>query len=534
MRSSRVFFLFALFLLACEAPASIGATCNATSNCASPLVCRLGRCRGECVENRDCPIGARCLLDQADQGSCSVDVDDRCESGGQACPTGLICVGDQCANSCEGDTDCPADGLCRVADTTDVRFCFAPDRGDAGVRFDAGADASRDDGGDQERDGGLDAGADGGTCGPGGCGTALELCLGSEFACAIRADHSIVCWGLNDYGQLGDGLGTVPSTHEICDDGDCSSRPVRVQQAIGGELFAERLACAGRTACAYDSSGFVSCWGDASDWQSGSDPAGGLIAAQAVRVPGVRVTTGQRLMAGDRFLCAESTEGPSCWGYTYFGKLGAREPGGPEVVIGAGELFATGINVCFADGTAVSCRGNDVTGQLGPFGTGSSSTFVALEPFPAPVASLVGSGLSLCALAGTDVLCWGSQDCGAHGTSGTGYTRVATPVGAGRAYDALWGGTTSPRFCARTLEGEVDCWGSFVDLCDIGASSAVTRVPALDGARTVAVGYRNACAIDAVGVVRCTGDGRYGLLGRTASGEVEPSFEPVCIADSCP
>lgn len=78
-------------------------------------------------------MGSVCLLDATHLGSCSLEVDRRCESGGHGCPTGLLCVGDRCANTCTTDHDCPSDGLCRVADTTGQHFCFAPGRDDAGV-----------------------------------------------------------------------------------------------------------------------------------------------------------------------------------------------------------------------------------------------------------------------------------------------------------------------------------------------------------------------------------------------------------------
>lgn len=33
------------------------------SDCDTPLVCRLERCRRECARNRDCEIGSVCLFD---------------------------------------------------------------------------------------------------------------------------------------------------------------------------------------------------------------------------------------------------------------------------------------------------------------------------------------------------------------------------------------------------------------------------------------------------------------------------------------
>jgi hypothetical protein len=134
------FAVFALLLVACQSAPTPGAPCTRATDCASPLVCRFGSCRSECSANRDCPTGAVCLLDASHAGSCSLDIDTRCESGGHTCPTGLVCVGDRCANTCTTNADCPSDGVCRMAATTGVLFCFAPGRDmvDAGSPIDAG------------------------------------------------------------------------------------------------------------------------------------------------------------------------------------------------------------------------------------------------------------------------------------------------------------------------------------------------------------------------------------------------------------
>lgn len=146
---------FCVRLSACEAGAPLGTSCGSTSQCSVPLVCRLARCRAECRLNRDCPIGARCLLDQAGLGACSLDRDDRCESGGDACPTGLLCLTNQCVNTCTDMLGCPGDGECREVAAVGVSFCFASDRRDGGT---LPVDAGRDGGAGSGQDSGVDAG----------------------------------------------------------------------------------------------------------------------------------------------------------------------------------------------------------------------------------------------------------------------------------------------------------------------------------------------------------------------------------------
>ena len=41
-----------------------------------------------------------------------------------------------------------------------------------------------------------------------GISTATDISLGGEHSCAVMADDKVMCWGMNDWGQLGDGTTT--------------------------------------------------------------------------------------------------------------------------------------------------------------------------------------------------------------------------------------------------------------------------------------------------------------------------------------
>lgn len=103
----------ALVVLAgCQNAASEGAACARDGECGA-LVCRLGRCRAECAETRDCPLGAECLPG-ASGGSCALATD-RCTADAE-CPAPLVCGSDgQCRAACLSDADCTSDGHCVLA-----------------------------------------------------------------------------------------------------------------------------------------------------------------------------------------------------------------------------------------------------------------------------------------------------------------------------------------------------------------------------------------------------------------------------------
>jgi hypothetical protein len=118
-------------LFACESAATLGASCTRASECSSPLVCRLARCRTECAAARDCGPGQVCLINGAGEGACEIPAIDACSL---SCDPPLVCASGHCRVECAVDADCPeghgcASGACQRSDST-------PDAG--------GSDAARD------------------------------------------------------------------------------------------------------------------------------------------------------------------------------------------------------------------------------------------------------------------------------------------------------------------------------------------------------------------------------------------------------
>ena len=109
MRMRRAVLALAWIALGCQAQAAIGASCVRPSDCANPLTCSLGRCRPQCADSRDCPIGARCIGGDTLAPVCTLDTENHCDA--HVCPSPLRCVDDQCRTTCETHTEC-VDGEC--------------------------------------------------------------------------------------------------------------------------------------------------------------------------------------------------------------------------------------------------------------------------------------------------------------------------------------------------------------------------------------------------------------------------------------
>jgi alpha-tubulin suppressor-like RCC1 family protein len=152
---------------------------------------------------------------------------------------------------------------------------------------------------------------------------AVEIELGAVTACARRRDGSVVCWGGNAGGQLGDG------TH--------SPSPVPVPVVVVTD--AVEIDVGGQFACARRRAGTLTCWGLAPTWPAGLTDAVELAASESQacvrRATGAvvcvgttagdssSVTDAARIDVGVGVACARATSGPLvCWGTNSFGQLG--------------------------------------------------------------------------------------------------------------------------------------------------------------------------------------------------------------------
>ncbi|MCC7535493.1 MAG: hypothetical protein IT379_04745 [Deltaproteobacteria bacterium] len=134
---------------------------------------------------------------------------------------------------------------------------------------------------------------------------------GISHTCARRTDGSLLCWGLDERGQLGNGTGGS---------GVIEPSPVLV---MGGIVGVGGLGLGLAHSCALASGGGVACWGEASDGRLGDGepvPPRGFVPT-AVLVEGVTGALG--LTAGDAHACVRIGSGSlRCWGRNLSGQLG--------------------------------------------------------------------------------------------------------------------------------------------------------------------------------------------------------------------
>lgn len=155
----------------------------------------------------------------------------------------------------------------------------------------------------------------------GGITNAKHIAAGTSFTCAIDATGAVLCWGLNNLGQLGhtSGIGDQQCTSQS-QTYACNPTPTVVTNATS----AVQITLGAFHACFRSSSNTVGCWGDNSQGEIGNTSVGSATATVTVPtgLPGAIAD----IRAGvDYSTCAVTVSGGEvwCWGFDDWGQCGA-------------------------------------------------------------------------------------------------------------------------------------------------------------------------------------------------------------------
>jgi alpha-tubulin suppressor-like RCC1 family protein len=266
------------------------------------------------------------------------------------------------------------------------------------------------------------------------------------------ADESVRCWGYNDDGQLGDGVG--PDT-EIQ-----STAPVTVV----GLHDAVQITVGAKHACALRATHYVVCWGD-NEW---GQLASSRSVYLSVPVPAEGVGQARYVTAGDSHTCTIAMDRSArCWGYGAFGVTagGPTPMPVPRTVAGVSDVLAIsagGLHTCAIAGAErhIYCWGTNASGQLG-------NGQIDARPYHPPVSgtgltnvTTVDSGYqSTCATTSTHVYCWGYNSNGELGNETPYDNPTGTPVVVKDIVGPIAVSAGEDDACAATAEA-LYCWGS--------------------------------------------------------------------------
>lgn len=346
-----------------------------------------------------------------------------------------------------------------------------------------------------------------------------RVAAGDGFACALRDDGTVRCWGGNASGELG--LGCI---------GNGVAWPVPVPGITDARDVGIGMS---GTTCVVHEDGGVSCWGRSASGQLGPGVSA-ITHPTPWRVQGV--TNAIAIAVGFQLVCALTTDGTVvCWGENGAGGCGLGhtlaavcEPGevvGLDEVVSMDGTFAASCAVR-ADGTTW-CWGAQLGDTLG-VAMGSTGTPVWVSSLE-PAAEAVHSTYANCArlrppsMGGSgDVRCWGSNYEGTIGLPTMDASHSPTPAAPIQGLTDAVGLTGGDfHFCARKLGGRVACWGVNTHSQLGDGTNAPKNVPvtlAIAGFATdVDAGQQHTCAVTRDGTVWCWGfmsaDGKAVLPG---------------------
>ncbi|MEM7126057.1 MAG: C13 family peptidase [Chloroflexota bacterium] len=364
------------------------------------------------------------------------------------------------------------------------------------------------------------------------------ISAGSAHTCVLMSSGGVLCWGDNEFGQLGDGSTTDSST------------PVAVSGLSSGVTA---ISAGNGYTCALTSSGGVLCWGDNDYGQLGDGST--TDSSTPVAVSGLSsgvsaISTGNGTFRGHN--CAvTSSGGVKCWGWNFFGQLGDGSSGvyrtAPVDVIG----LSSGVSAISAgydhtcaltsSGGAL-CWGGNRFGQLGDGSTTDSSIPVAVSGLSSGVTAISASHDHTCAATSSGVFCWGENRMGQLGDGST--TQSSTPVAVSglsgsvtaiATAHGIWDGDSHT--CVLTSNGSIQCWGDNLrgQLGDGSAGNSRTTPVAVSGLSSgvsaISAGHgsygSHTCALTSSGSALCWGWNYYGQLG---DGSTTDKITPMAVS----
>ncbi|HZP65168.1 MAG TPA: hypothetical protein VFB32_02565, partial [Rudaea sp.] len=247
-----------------------------------------------------------------------------------------------------------------------------------------------------------------------GSGGVTQLVAGDYHTCALLADSTVKCWGVNSTGALGTG--------------DTGGQTFALKSVIGLSGV-NKLAAGSYHTCALVS-GQIECWGADGYGQLGDGD--GALANKSSPVFVTNMTTATDIVAGFNHTCARvgTNAHLQCWGDNTYGQLGIGDSSVSRVnhpidvdasanLTNVSSLSAGGNTTCAEAFGIAGCWGANDHGQLG---IGSADT----NSHATPSAALTANGLAMTDIAevnvGTDhaALARRATTCAAGVTASTG------------------------------------------------------------------------------------------------------------------
>lgn len=353
-------------------------------------------------------------------------------------------------------------------------------------------------------------------CAETSCDDALSIAAASFHSCLLRESGTVVCWGANDYSQLGIGDGGGGRLFP--------SEPVTmIENAV-------QIASGERHSCARLATGTMRCWGWGSSGQLGN--GGFTSSASPVTVDLASVTS---ISLGQTHTCAIDTSGRLyCWGRNTQGEVGdgtQTRRDTPQRIRSIGVVTSVGtgqLHTCAVSSGSVRCWGLNNQGQTGIGRVSEHELSPALVPGLNNVTEVRAGADHTCALRSDgSVWCWGGNEFGQLG-DGTFFPRTSPVRVDITDVRELSVNSDATHTCAIRNDHTVWCWGRNIagQAGDGTMENRNVPVPVTADMATVSVNWRHSCGVTRAGRPVCWGSNGSGRLG---DGTTEPRTSPTPV-----
>jgi alpha-tubulin suppressor-like RCC1 family protein len=273
----------------------------------------------------------------------------------------------------------------------------------------------------------------------GGLSGVVAIAAGAQHGLALLSNGTVMAWGDNESGQLGDGGMSGPDhCNTEQEPTQCSTSPVpvsglsEVTAIAAGQNYNLALLRNG-TVMAWGSNG----WGELGD---GTSSWGDDVPAPVTGLSGVTAIAA----GGGSSLALLSNGTMMAWGANEFGQLGDGMLAQSDVPVavsglsGVSAIAIGGASLALHDDGTVMAWGSNISGELGDgTQTGPTECFPLnfCSPTPVPVSELKGASAiaagnqhNLALLSDGEVMAWGENWDGQLGTDTTVSTDTPVPV----------------------------------------------------------------------------------------------------------
>ena len=297
-----------------------------------------------------------------------------------------------------------------------------------------------------------------------GSGTNVtEVVNGFRHTCAILENGSLMCWGENLDGQMGNGQQYQTQTTPLWVD-------------LGAGRTAASIDADSQNTCAIADNGSLYCWGDNTNGVLNDDPSQ-LSRQTTPRWIDLGGHAASEVSVGSMNVCSILDNGSLyCWGDDSYGQLARGSVTLTDSWVPLHVDFGAGVTVAqidlgsqhvcaIVDNGSLYCWGRNSNGALGNGSAGFSQStgtpsWVDLGTGRTAVAVSAG-GFHTCAIVDNGSLyCWGMNSGGQAGIGST-VSDITTPqwvnLGVGRTAIAVSAG--GQHTCAILDNGEMKCWG---------------------------------------------------------------------------